>query len=101
MNFAFWPFHREITPIIKQINKHQTKSFQFTKSLLYNKIMIRFLAKWSLEITGISMVGYYGYLTPQQRADCQGVFRSFTNSTRASSVVFRSIYDYYYELQAF
>ena len=61
--------------------------------------MIRFLAKWSLEITGTSIVGFHTLLTPQQQADYFGIFKSFTNSTRASSVVFRSVYDYYYGLQ--
>jgi len=45
------------------------------------------------------MVSYHGLLTPQQRADCKGGFRSFINSSRASLIVFRSIYDYYYELK--
>lgn len=59
--------------------------------------MIRFLLKWSLEITGVSLVGYHS-LSPQKRADVDGAAKSILHSSRASYILFRSIYDYYYEL---
>ena len=62
--------------------------------------MFRFLGKWSLEITGASLVGY-NMLSPQKRSDLQGMGRSITNSSRASYILFRSIYDYYRELGQF
>ena len=62
--------------------------------------MFRFLGKWSLEITGASLVGY-NMLSPQKRYDLQGMGRSITNSSRASFILFRSIYDYYRELGQF
>ena len=62
--------------------------------------MFRFLFKWSLEISGASLVGY-NMLTPQKQSDLYGVFRSFTNSSRASIILFQSVYDYYRELGEF
>ena len=62
--------------------------------------MFRFLFKWSLEITGASMVTYH-WLAPQKRADVDGAARSLLNSSRASLILFRSIYDYYYELRPY
>jgi hypothetical protein len=61
--------------------------------------MIRFLFKWSLEITGVSIVGYT-LMNPQTQADVKGAYRSIVNSTKASAILFRSVYDYYYELSA-
>lgn len=62
--------------------------------------MFRFLFKWSLEITGTGIVGY-NYLTPQHQADVKGAVNSIINSSRASIILFRSIYDYYNELRGF
>ena len=62
--------------------------------------MFRFLFKWSLEITGASMVGYHS-LGQQKRADVDGAAMSLLNSSRASLILFRSIYDYYYELMPY
>ena len=56
--------------------------------------MFRFLFKWSLEITGTSLVGYH-MLSPQKRADLQGMGRSITNSSRTSLILLQSVYDYY------
>lgn len=62
--------------------------------------MFRFMFKWSLEITGASLVGYH-LQTPQKQADLQGIGRSVTNSARASLILSRSVYDYYTELSNF
>jgi len=59
--------------------------------------MFRFLFKWSLEITGTGIIGY-NLLGPQQQADVKGAYNSVVNSSRASAILFRSIYDYYNEL---
>ena len=74
------------------VNVIKENLYQFIAN---SRSMIRFLAKWSLEITGASLVGYHTLLSPQQQADFNGMYRSVRNSTRASYVVFRSIYDYY------
>jgi hypothetical protein len=55
--------------------------------------MFRFLFKWSLELTGAGIVGYH-MLGPQQQADVKGAYNSIVNSSRASGILFRSIYDY-------
>lgn len=59
--------------------------------------MFRFLFKWSLQITGTGIVGY-NLLGPQKQEDVKGAFKSITNSSRASMILFRSVYDYYSEL---
>lgn len=60
--------------------------------------MFRFLFKWSLEITGAGIVGY-NMLGQQKQQDLKGAFRSLTNSSRASVILFQSVYDYYHDLQ--
>lgn len=62
--------------------------------------MFRTLFKWSLEITGVGIVGYH-MLGPQKQADVRGAITSITNSTRASAILFRSIYDYQQELKGY
>lgn len=51
-----------------------------------------------------TLSGYVSYqylLTAQQKQDIYGVYRSFSNSARASNVLFRSIYDYHEQLKEF
>lgn len=60
--------------------------------------MFRFLFRWSLEITGASIIGYNQLLKPQQQEDVKGAFLSISNSSRASVILFRSVYDYMNEL---
>lgn len=38
-------------------------------------------------------------LGQQKQQDVQGAFKSITNSSRASIILFQSVYDYYQELQ--
>ena len=56
--------------------------------------IFKFLFKWSLEITGSLVAGYYGYLKPEQQADLYGFYRSCTNSYRAAFHVYAAINDY-------
>jgi hypothetical protein len=48
---------------------------------------------------GISTpVLYYSTLSEQNKRDVQGIGKSIINSGRAATILFRSIYDYTYEL---
>lgn len=62
--------------------------------------MLRFLFKWSLEITGAGIVGY-NLLGQQRQSDVKGAATSIVNSSRASIILFQSIYDYYQELKGY
>ena len=46
--------------------------------------LFKFLFKWSLEITGISLIGYHVALKPNQQADLYGLYRSVCNSYKAA-----------------
>ena len=55
--------------------------------------------KWSVGMFGSLFISYH-LLSPQSKANILGAYHSIINSSRATWVLYRSVYDYSQELGA-